>query len=434
MLILADDLGFGDVGAYGQRKVRTPNLDRMAAEGMRFTQAYAGSSLDIPSLASLLTGLHTGHSPIRAQRTPLVPLQTNGLTLAALLKRAGYQTGLIGKWGLGTENTTGTPHRQHYDEWLGFLTPAHAEDAFTHFLWRSSANDKRFDVVLTLDPNADDRQELYVHDYLTMAATNFIRISKYQPFFLHLAFTLPHANSQLAQATGNGMQVPNDAPYSGQDWPAPDKNRAAMIHRLDRSVGLVLKQLAREKLETNTLVLFTSDNGPSPEGGVDLDLFQSTGPFQGVKGTLGEGALRVPLIARWPGRVKAGTTNESLIAFWDVLPTAAEIAGIPPPPGLDGRSFAASLANPIRTNRHEYLYWELHGDLFQQALRMDSWKAIRPGMDQPILLYDLALDPGEQTNRAAMHPELARRAQTLMQTARWPSRLWPVPALDSQHR
>ncbi|HKS37383.1 MAG TPA: arylsulfatase, partial [Verrucomicrobiae bacterium] len=317
IFILADDLGYGDLGCYGQKKIKTPNLDRLAAEGMRFTQCYAGSTVCAPSRASLMTGRHTGHARIRGNER--VPLKPEDVTVAETLKPLGYATGIIGKWGLGNEGTTGIPNKQGFDEWFGYLDQVHAHNYYPDHLWRNEGQ-------WSLAANAGGKKGEYTHDFFTRAALNFLKMNQKQPFFLYLAYTIPHANNELGRKTGNGMETPGDAPYSGEQWPQPEKNKAAMIARLDGDIGKILNRLKELKLDQDTVIFFSSDNGPHREGGVDPKFFESSGPLRGIKRDLYEGGIRVPMIARWPGRIKAGALSDQVWAFWDFLPTAAELA------------------------------------------------------------------------------------------------------------
>lgn len=428
VLILADDLGYGDLGCYGQEKIRTPHLDRLAAEGMLFTQCYAGSTVCAPSRASLMTGRHTGHTRIRGNGN--VPLAPEDVTLAEVLQESGYDTCAIGKWGLGLENTTGAPHLQGFNEWLGYLSQKHAHDYYPAYLWRTSLANEVVENAMVLDGNLDGAKGLYSHDLFTRAATNYVRGNRFRPFFLYLALTLPHANNELGRKTGNGMEVPSAEPYTDKDWPEPEKNKAAMIGRLDRTVGALLRELQRLKIDTNTVIMFTSDNGPHREGGVDPKFFNSSGPLRGHKRDLYEGGIRVPLLVRWPGRVAAGTTNDLPVAFWDFLPTCAEIAGAEPPAGIDGISFLPSLLGLPQTNRHDFFYWEFHERGSRQAVRMRDWKAIRAAPGQPLELYDLSKDEGEKNNVAADHPSVAARIEAYLETARTESRRWPMRSAD----
>jgi arylsulfatase A-like enzyme len=417
VFILADDLGYGDLGCYGQTRIETPNLDRLAAAGMRFTQCYAGSTVCAPSRASLLTGLHTGHVLIRGNAT--VPLRAEDLTVAEVLQRAGYKTGAFGKWGLGLAGSTGTPNRKGFDEWLGYLSQTHAHDYYPTQLYRN-------DLLLVLDRNLYGNKGQYSHDLFSLTASNFVRVNKYFSFFLYLAYTIPHANNELGRKTGNGMEVPSDEPYSRQPWPQPEKNKAAMITRLDRDVGALVSQLKALRLETNTVIFFTSDNGPHKEGGVNPAFLNSSGPLRGIKRDLYEGGIRVPMIVSWPGHVPAGVVSDQVWAFWDFLATAADVAGLPPPPGTDGISMLPTLLGRKQTNQHEFLYWEFHERGSKQAVRMGDWKAVRPEPGRPLELFNLKADPAETTDLAAQHPQVVARMEDYLRTARTESARWPL--------
>ncbi len=433
IFILADDLGYGDLGCYGQTKIKTPNLDQLAAEGMRFTDFYAGSTVCAPSRCALMTGLHTGHARIRGNAN--VPLRPQDVTVAEVLKAAGYRTCLVGKWGLGNEHTTGVPQKKGFDEFIGYLDQVHAHDYYTDYLWRyDPATDAKpgYDGRMEFPENQGGKKGLYMDDLFTKAALNYVRINKpdqfnnYRPFFLYLAYTIPHANNEEAKRTGNGMQVPSDAPYSEQPWPQTEKNKAAMITRMDADIGRLMDLLKQLKIEDNTVVFFSSDNGPHKEGGVDPKFFQSAGPFRGIKRDLYEGGIRVPLIVRWPGQIKPGTTNDQPWAFWDFLPTAAEMAQAKVPGKVDGLSMLPALLGQPQTNRHEFLYWEFHERGFQQAVRTANWKAVRLQVGAPLELYDLKADPGEKQNVAAQHPEVVARIEDYLKTARTESEHWPI--------
>lgn len=435
LFILADDLGYGDLGCYGQTKIKTPNLDKLAAEGMRFTQFYAGSTVCAPSRCALMTGLHTGHAFIRGNA--VIALRPQDLTVAEVLKNAGYHTGLIGKWGLGNEKTSGVPQKKGFDDFLGYLDQVHAHDYYTDYLWRyDPPTDTKpgYDDRVTISENQGGQKALYIDDLFASSALNFVRINKpdapnnYRPFFLYLAYTIPHANNEEGQRTGDGMQVPGDSPYSDEPWPAVEKHKASMITRLDRYVGQLMDKLKELKIDDNTIVCFSSDNGPHKEGGVDPKFFQSAGPLRGIKRDLYEGGIRVPLIVRWPLKIKPGTTNNQAWAFWDILPTVAEIAREGLPTKLDGVSMLPALLGQSQTNRHEYLYWEFHERGFQQAVRLGDWKAVRLQADAPLELYNLSTDPGEKQNVARQNPEVVARIETYLKTARTESAQWPISA------
>jgi len=414
LFILADDLGYGDVGCYGQKKIKTPNLDRLAAEGLRFTSCYAGSTVCAPSRASLMTGLHTGHCYVRGNAE--LALRPQDLTVAELLKQADYSTAAVGKWGLGLENTTGHPNQKGFDEWFGYLNQVHAHNYYPTQLWRN-------DQLFTLQNNLDGRKGDYAPDWFTRAATNYIRINAERPFFLYLAYTIPHANNELKD---KGMEVPGDAPYSQETWPQQEKNKAAMINRMDQDVGRIMAWLKAFKLDNDTIVFFTSDNGPHKEGGVDPKFFESSGPLRGIKRDLYEGGIRVPMIVRWPGKIKAGSVSDQVWAFWDFLPTAAQIAGLKAPKDIDGLSFLPTLLGQKQTNQHEFLYWEFHEDGSKQAVRMGDWKAARLSPDKPLELYNLKTDLGETNNVASREPDVVARIETYLKTARTESERWPI--------
>jgi arylsulfatase A-like enzyme len=429
ILILADDLGYGDLGCYGQKQIKTPNIDRLAVEGIRFTDFYAGSTVCAPSRCALMTGLHTGHARIRGNATE--PLRAGDLTVAEVLEQAGYHTGLIGKWGLGNEHTEGIPQKKGFDEFIGYLDQTHAHDYYTDYLWRcdpASGHEDR----LALAQNQGGKKGLYIPDLLTEEALKFVSHSKpdqsnhYRPFFLYLAYIIPHANNEEGRRSGNGMQVPTDAPYSGEPWPQVEKNKAAMITRLDAYVGRLMDKLKELKMDENTVVLFSSDNGPHKEGGADPNFFQSAGPLRGIKRDLYEGGIRVPLIVRWPGAIKSGQVSSVVGAFWDFLPTAAEIAGAGCPTNLDGISLLPALMGVPPTSRHDFLYWEFHERGFQQAVRMGGWKAIRPQFGEALELYDLKSDVGERQNVAAKNPAVIAQIEAYLKSARTDSEQWPI--------
>jgi arylsulfatase A-like enzyme len=421
VFILADDLGYGDLGCYGQKQIRTPNLDRLAAEGMRFTQCYAGSTVCAPSRCALMTGLHTGHAIVRGNAQ--VPLRPEDRTVAEVLQAAGYDTALIGKWGLGEPGSTGVPNRKGFGYFYGYLNQVHAHNYYPDYLWRNQER-VRIEGNVVKGGVASKRSH-YSADLLTAEALAFLGKRRSRPFFLYLAYTLPHANNERFQSEGNGMEVPSDVPYSGKPWPATQKNHAAMISRLDADVGRVLRRLKELGLEDNTVVFFSSDNGPLKEGGADPKFFHSAGPFRGHKRDLTEGGIREPMIVRWPGRIKAGSVSDQVWAFWDFLPTAAELAGAKTPAGLDGVSVVPTLRGRGGQKQHPFLYWEFHERGFQQAVRMGRWKGIRLQAGGPLELYDLTNDPGEKINVAARHPREVEQIEAYLKDARTNSPYWP---------
>ena len=430
IFILADDLGYGDLGCYGQSKIQTPNIDRLAAEGIRFTQCYVGSTVCAPSRACLMTGLHTGHAAIRGNSANAA-LGPQDQTVAEIFQRASYYTCLIGKWGLGDRGSAGLPNARGFDEFIGYLNQVHAHDYYTDHLERFDPKhpDKTEDV---LPENSDGKKRIYSHDLFTTAALNFVRIHKpdrfngFRPFFLYLAYTIPHANNEEGQRSGNGMQVPTDAPYSAESWPQVEKNKAAMITRMDTDIGKLMDKLSELKIDGDTVIFFASDNGAHKEGGVDPKFFQSAGPLRGTKRDLYEGGIRVPMIVRWPGKIKPGQKSDQILAFWDFLPTVAEIAHVKPPEKIDGISILPTLLGKTQTNQHDFLYWEFHERGFQQAVRMGSWKAVRPQFGEPLELYDLKTDVGETKNVSEKNPDVVAKIEDYLKTARTDSSRWPI--------
>jgi len=434
IFILADDLGYGDLGCYGQQTIQTPNIDKLAAEGMRFTDHYAGSTVCAPSRCCLMTGFHTGHALIRGNAR--VPLRPSDVTVAELLKIAGYSTGIIGKWGLGEPESTGIPNRQGFDYWFGYLNQRHAHNYYPEYLW---LNETKFELRNEVNHVIGGRdrtpggvatkREVYSHDLFAEQALSFVEKNKGNPFFLYLALTIPHANNE---AGNKGMEVPSLEPYEDMDWPEPQKGHAAMITRMDGDVGRLMAKLKELGLDENTLVMFTSDNGPHKEGGADPEFFNSSGPLQAYKRALYEGGIRVPMIARWPGRIEAGSVTDHVSAFWDFLPTCCELVGLEFPEGIDGISMAPTLlGRPGEQRGHEYLYWEFHEQGKRQAVRMGDFKGIRQNVaknpDGPIELYNLKNDIGEQRNIAARHSGVVARIEEYMKAARTPSENWPLP-------
>jgi arylsulfatase A len=431
LLIHADDLGYGDLSAYGQAQFKTPSLDRLAREGTRFTQYYSGSTVCAPSRAALMTGLHTGHAWVRGNGD--IPLRPEDVTVAEVLKDAGYRTAVIGKWGLGTPGTTGQPDRQGFDYSFGFLDHRHAHRQFTDHLYR---NAERVAVDLERD---------YVNDLFTKETEAFISRSDARPFFVYLSYTVPHAelrapDDSMAAYRGRFPEEPftnakADAQQSGarpdgaslgyRSQPTPRTAFAAMITRMDRDIGRLLDLLRERDLDRRTLVLFTSDNGPHREGGADPVFFKSSGGLRGIKRDMYEGGIRVPMIARWTGMVPAGRVSDHVWAHWDMLPTFADVAGAKPPSGLDGMSMARALRGEVQESQ-QVLYWEFHERGFQQAVRMGRWKAVRLKNGAPLELYDLQTDRNEEREVAAANPDIVAKIEAYLKTARTESERWPV--------
>src|SRR5262245_32550492 len=409
VLIQADDLGYGDLSVYGQSRFQTPSLDRLAREGMRFTQYYAGSTVCAPSRNSLMTGQHTGHTWIRGNQK--LALRPDDVTVASILREAGYRTALAGKWGLGNAGTTGEPNKQGFDYSFGFLDQEHAHRQFTDHLYRNGE-------VYPTNVNQD-----YANDLFTREAIAFVETSDPRPFFLYLNYTVPHAELRVpedsmkpfmgqfpekpfvnAQADAR-LTGPESPPLGYRSQSTPHAAFAGMITRMDRDIGRIVDAVRARGLDSRTLVIFTSDNGPHVEGGGDPEFFKSSGGLRGVKRDLYEGGIRVPMIARWTGTIPADRVGTQAWAHWDVLPTVAELTGIRPPKDLDGISMARALRG-LKQPTHDFFYWEFHERGFQQAVRMGDWKAVRPGKDQPLELYNLRTDPFEKTNVASQQPKI----------------------------
>jgi arylsulfatase A-like enzyme len=419
IFIMADDLGYADLGCYGQQRIRTPHVDRLAEQGTRFTQFYAGSSVCAPSRCVLMTGLHNGHGRVRDNLPHGVFLQPDDLTVAEVLKRAGYQTAAVGKWSLGNPGSWGVANFQGFDYFYGHLNQDQAHFYYPDYLWE---NEK---IVLLTGTRAGKKGE-YTHDLFTDKALTFIERNRQRPFFLYLAYTIPHW-SDYPKDSPDAQIVPSDAPYSDRDWPQVEKNFAAMVTRLDGDVGRIMALLKKLGIDENTIVFFTSDNGPDTASIHDIEYFDSNGPLRGVKRTLYEGGVRVPMIVRWPGKVPAGRTSDQVWAAWDVLPTAAELAGLPVPKAIDGISMTPTLLGKPQRAQHDYLYWDYGHvrDAYMQAVRFGDWKAVRNHTDQPIELYELATDLGEQNNVAARHPDVVAQAERLIRAARTSSDDYP---------
>ena len=429
VIVQADDLGYGDLSAYGQARFQTPSLDRLAANGIRFTEYYAGSTVCAPSRAALMTGLHTGHAWIRGNGD--IPLREEDVTVAMALREAGYRTAVVGKWGLGRPGTPGQPDKKGFDYAFGFLDHRHAHRQFTDHLFR---NGERV---------ATDVEHDYVNDLFTREAAAFIERPDPRPFLLYLNYTVPHAelrvpDDSLAPMRGRFPETPYvnatadgkvtgavDVSLGYRSQPTPKAAFAAMIVRMDRDIGTLVDLLRARGLDRRTLVMFISDNGPHQEGGAEPAFFKSSGGLRGIKRDLYEGGIRVPMIASWPGTIPGGKVSTHPWAHWDIFPTVAEIAGAKVPPRLDGLSMAAALRGQEQRT-HDAFYWEFHERGFQQAVRMGRWKAVRLAKDAPLELYDLTSDPGEQQNVRASHPDIIEKIDAYLRTARTDSERWPI--------
>ena len=430
--ILADDLGYGDLGSYGQSRIRTPRLDSLAARGMRFTDHYAGSTVCAPSRASLLTGLHQGHAPVRGNRA--MTLRPQDSTFVQRLQQAGYRTAMIGKWGLGDAGSTGEPSAVGFDEYYGYLDQVRAHNYYPEYLY---ANGERValpnDVILAPDTyakglgGASTNKAVYSHDLFTERALDFIGRAADEPFFLYLPYTIPHVNNQGYLIDHHGMEVPELGDYAGRDWPDAERAKAAMITRLDRDVGRLVDRLDSLGLAEHTLVLFSSDNGPHREG-VDPAFFDSNGPLRGNKRDLYEGGIRVPLIAHWPGRVPAGRVSSHPSANYDIGPTLLDVADLPPLSGADGLSMKATLLGEGEQARHEYLYWEFtEGKNKTRAVRTDDWKYIEDLTTGEVELYKLLVDEGEEDDIHPLWPRRTQKMRAFAEAAHVPHPTYPLP-------
>lgn len=447
ILIVADDLGYGELGCYGQDIIKTPHIDKLAAEGMKFTQFYSGSPVCAPSRCVLLTGKHTGHSYIRNNGRPMGrehkpgqgifagqnPIPASEITIAELLRQGGYTTAAMGKWGLGFIGSEGDPNKQGFDLFYGYNCQVHAHNHYPKFLWR---NDQK---EILEGNNRTLTGKSYSQDLFITEAKQFIVENKDDPFFLFLPFIIPHLSIQVPEATLNEYRgkIP-EQPYDHKSYtqhPYPRAGYAAMITHMDRGIGEIAALLNELGLEKNTIVLFTSDNGPAYDrlGGSDSGFFKSAGPFRGYKGSLYEGGIRVPMIARWPGKIAPGTTNRHLSAFWDILPTFCDLAGTQPPEGIDGISFVPALLG-VTQKQHEYLYWEFPAYGGQQAVRMGEWKAIRTELKRKnsissLQLYNLNEDIGEKKDVSSNNPEILVKIREILTSAHEESELFPFPEI-----
>jgi uncharacterized sulfatase len=438
VFIMADDLGYGDLGCYGQKLIETPHLDRMAQEGILFRQFYAGCTVCAPSRSVLMTGQHMGHTFVRGNAGNDMSIQTlrpDDLTVAELLKSAGYATALCGKWGLGdaVPGNTGLPNDQGFDFFYGYLNQVHAHNYYPEFLWRNKEQDRLRNKVIRVSRSyggfvgghASERVD-YSHDLIVAEALKFIEQQQNRPFFLYLPLTIPHANNEGTRATGNGQEVPDYGIYAGRDWSDQDKGQAAMITRMDRDIGRLLEKLQDLGIDERTVVMFTSDNGPHDEGGHNTERFNPGGPLRGMKRDLYEGGIRVPMIVRWPGTTPDQTVSDHIGYFGDLMATAADLAGVDCPDGLDSISFAPMLrGDSAKQPTHEYLYWEFYERGGKQAVRAGKWKAIRmPMFSGDVALYDLSKDLGEANDIADQHPETVKRLEAMMDEAHEPNPNW----------
>lgn len=431
--ILADDLGYGDVGYQGQQKFETPNIDKLAADGMVFTQHYSGSTVCAPSRSTLLTGMHTGHTVVRGNKEVRpegqYPMPADTYTMAEMLKEAGYTTSIFGKWGLGYPGSEGDANNQGFDEFFGYNCQRIAHNYYPYYLWENQEK-------VVLEGNEEKGQAIYAPDLIHQKSLEFIEENKDSTFFMYYASPLPHAELLIPENYIEpylGKYLPEKS-YKGVDDGPNFKNGgygsqenghaafAAMVTLLDAQVGEIMQKLEDLGIADNTIVIFTSDNGPHREAGADPVYFDSNGPYKGFKRDLYEGGIHVPMIAKWPNKIKAGSSTNHISAFWDVMPTFADITGKELDESIDGISFLPTLTEEGSQNQHEYLYWEFHEKGGRIAVRKGKWKAVKYHvLKQPnrrIELYNLEEDPSEEKNLAAAHPELVEELTEIMQNAR----------------
>jgi arylsulfatase A-like enzyme len=432
IFIMADDMGYGDVGCFGQKKFQTPNIDRIASEGIRFTNCYAGSTICAPSRSVLMTGQHTGHTRIRGnmckvggsvgykngQKVHRMYLTSEDRTVGHVLQKAGYRTCLVGKWHIGGYNPQAGPLDRGFDEFYGWLVRAGSTGGY--FPVKRYRNRELYDV----QGNENNGQRCYSTDLCTDEAIEFLKNNKDRRFFLYLSYNNPH----------DPLIVPDLGPYAEKNWPMPMKTYAAMIHRFDRCIGKVMQTLKELGIDEKTIVFLCSDNGPRSNYSQTLtevaDFFDSNGPLRGYKRDLYEGGIRVPMVVRWPGKAPAGRTSELAWYFADFLPTAADLAGVDTPKNIDGESIVPVLLDKRQDLGDRFLYWEYFEKGFQQAVRWRNFKAIRLKQGQPLLLFNLSEDLGEQNNVANEHPDVIARIEEYLKTARTESPNWPVPLVS----
>ncbi|MEL7119357.1 MAG: arylsulfatase [Bacteroidota bacterium] len=435
--ILADDLGYGDLSCYGQQKFSTPNIDRLAASGMKFTQHYSGNTVCAPSRSALMTGQHTGHTFIRGnyeiRPEGQYPIPAETFTLAEQLQQKGYTTGAFGKWGLGFPGSEGDPTNQGFDVFFGYNCQRLGHHYYPYYLWSNRDS-------IPLPANEAQQKGTYAPELIHQEALSFIRENKEQPFFLYLPSIIPHAelaapDSVMEKYIG---KFPPEAAYEGYDkgpnyrqgpYESQEHTHAAfvaMMDILDRQVGEIMNTLEELGLSENTLVIFTSDNGPHREGGADPEYFNSNGPLRGFKRDLYEGGIRVPMIASWEGKIAAGSTSDHISAFWDIFPTVSDLIQAETPENIDGTSFLPTLlGNNSEQKQHDYLYWEFHEKGGRLAVRKGKWKGVKYNVlkkpDAPLELYDLSEDIEESNNLAERHPELVTELESILKNARTPS-------------
>lgn len=441
IVIISDDLGYGDIGCYGQEKIKTPNIDRLASEGLRFTQAYAGSAVCAPSRSTLMEGKHTGHARVRGNyyNDYRESLQPGDYTIPMMLKEAGYATGLFGKWGLGLHDQYGIPRKMGYDQFFGYLNQGHAHNYYPEFLWENETKfffpengchhkgieiykgEQYYDENGVCHPLCidDPSKASYSLDVYSARALEFIRQNRAKPFFLTLAYTPPH----------EAFIVPELGIYNKKEWPLNHKIYAAMISRMDTKVGKLLDLLEELDIDENTMILFTSDNGNIPGNAAPGEqafsqFFNNLSPTRGGKGNILNGAFHVPALIRWPKVISPGQVSDQVWAFWDLMPTIADMTGIKAPNNTDGISIYPLLRGEQPAQKsHRFLYWEYQGE---QAVRMGNWYGVKDRKGK-LVLFDLQKDPGQHNDVSKQQPEIAKEIIQIMKTQHVPGFTWPSP-------
>ncbi len=436
ILIVADDLGYGDLGSYGQQKIQTPHIDALAKSGLSFTQFYAGTTVCAPSRASLMTGLHTGHTAVRGNRgfkpEGQFPLPEDAVTLPQLLQEQGYTTAAFGKWGLGYPGSTGMPDKQGFQEFYGYLCQSLAHNYYPDHLWLNG-------IKINIPQNLTG-DSIYSADHIHRQALAYLAQPKEQPYFLFLPYTLPHGDLDVPRDSvyQHYVKLFNEPPVervanskpNDRYEPHPHAAYAAMVARLDAYIRQIRQQVKSMGQEENTLIIFTSDNGPHREDGGDPEFFNSSGIFRGIKRDLYEGGIRVPMIASWKNTITAGTKTDHVAAFWDFLPTFLDLSGIKPSGDFDGISFAPTMLHSGKQSKHPFLYWEFHENNGRQAVRMGKWKGVVYNASlanpNPMELYDLEKDPGETNNVAGRNGRLVAELMSIMQREHRYNKEWPL--------
>jgi arylsulfatase A-like enzyme len=408
IFIMVDDMGYGDLGCYGQQKIQTPHIDKLAKEGMRFTQCYSGSTVCAPARSVLMTGQHTGHTTVRGNFgiNGRVPLRDEDVTLADIFKKEGYVTGMTGKWGLGEPGTSGVPNKQGFDEWFGYLNQRNAHSHYPPYLWK---NQNKF----TIKENEKNKTGTHTHELFTSFALDFIKRHHKKPFFLYIPYCVPHAK----------FQFPTKEPYSNKGWNKQATLYAAMITGMDRDIGRIMSLLKKMNVDENTCVMFCSDNGAADRYD---GLFDSSGPLKGGKRSMHDGGLRVPMVIRYPNVIKANQVNHQPWYFADVLPTCADLINVKPPENIDGISVLPALkGSHMKTLNERVMYWEFFEGGFQQAARWKNWKAIK-NTKKDISIYDLSKDVAEKNNLVDTKPELVKKFNDIFTSERTESVEWPI--------